>query len=89
VTIDSIAIGVLGTGAAALVGLWPKLAPYLKRLPSPAPAPAPARPGVTYQAAMVALASVRARLVETGGVSDEAGKAIEAITHALVQGSDQ
>lgn len=86
-TPDSIIIGVLGTGAAALVGLWPKLAPYLKRLPSPAPAPT--RPGVSYQAAMVALASVRARLVETGGVSDEAGKAIEAITHALVQGSDK
>ena len=85
-TIDSIAIGVLGTGAAALVGLWPKVAPFLKRLPAPA---VPARTGVTYQAAMVALASVRARLVETGGVSDEAGKAIEAITHALVQGSDQ
>lgn len=84
-TLDSIAIGVIGTGAAALVGLWPKVAPYLKRLP----APGPTSPAVTYQAAMVALASVRSRLLATGGVSDEAGRAIEAITHALVEGSDK
>lgn len=43
---------------------------------------------VSYQSAMMALASVRARLNSTGGISDEAGKAIEAITHALVSGSD-
>lgn len=84
-TIDSLLVGVVGTGAAAVIGLWPKVAPLLKRLP----APGPAAPSVTYQAAMVALASVRARLLATGGVSDEAGKAIEAITHALVEGSDK
>ena len=78
-----IVIAVGGTLAAAVVSLWPRL---MKVIPS-----VPVKPAatVTYQQAMLALASVRARLVATGGVPPEAAAAIEKITHALVEGSDR
>lgn len=44
---------------------------------------------VSYQQAMLALSVVRSRLIQTGGVPDDAGKAIEVVTHALVDGSDK
>lgn len=52
----------------------------------------PARgPVISYQAAMVALASVRQRLLATeqGEIPNDAAAAIEVITHALVSGSDK
>jgi hypothetical protein len=82
VNIDVI-VGVAGTAAAVVVGLWPKLAALLPNGVKPAPAK------VTYQQAMSALAVVRGRLVATGGVSETASKAIEAVTLALVEGSDK
>jgi hypothetical protein len=81
-----IIIGVGGTLAAVAVSLWPKLSAVLSWVPAKPVTPVA---GVTYQQAMIALASVRARLVATGGVSEAAGKAIEAITHDLVEGSDK
>jgi hypothetical protein len=82
VNID-VVVGVVGTAAAVAVGLWPKLAALLPKGVKPAPAK------VTYQQAMAALAVVRGRLVATGGVSEAASKAIEAVTLALVEGSDK
>lgn len=76
-------VGVAGTAAAVVVGLWPKLAAMLPKGGSKPTA------GITYQQAMSALAVVRGRLVATGGVSDAASKAIEAVTLALVSGSDK
>ena len=45
--------------------------------------------GPSYQQAMVSLASVRLRLIETSTLSREASDAIEALTLALVAGSDK
>ena len=45
--------------------------------------------GPSYQQAMVSLASVRLRLIETSKLSPEAGAAVEALTLALVAGSDK
>lgn len=81
-----IAVGVLGTAAAIAVAALPKAASILRSIPSPIK---PAAAVVTYQDAMLALARVRARLSATGGVSAEAAKAIEAITHDLVEGSEK
>lgn len=47
------------------------------------------RRGVSYHDAMMALSVVRSRLVQTGGVPDDACAAIEVVTHALVEGSDK
>lgn len=68
---------ILMTAAVAAALLWPHLAKLARRS------------AVSYQEAMLALAAVRARLVQTGGVPDDAGKAIEVVTHALVEGSDK
>lgn len=80
------------TAAAVVVAFWPKLGkvvdvvkPWLTR-----PKPAPVTPGgVSYQDAMVALATVRSRLVLTGGPSDKSASAIVQITQDLVAGSDK
>jgi hypothetical protein len=62
--------------AAAVVGAFPAASRFFSR-------------AVTYQQAMLALAVVRRRLLNTGGVPDAAAKAIEAITHSLVDTSDK
>lgn len=67
--------------AASAVAIGPGVYSAVKNL-------RPSR-AVSYQAAMMALSVVRARLVQTGGVPDDAGKAIEVVTHALVDGSDK
>lgn len=78
------------TAAAALVAFWPKLAGVLKHIKVPTVTPKPETPdAVTYQAAMAALATVRSRLVATGGPSDASAKAITQITQDLVVGSDK
>lgn len=64
--------------AASLVGLYPLFAKLLA-----------SRGGVSYQQAMLSLATVRRRLLETGGVPQGAAEAIEAITHSLVETSDK
>ena len=55
----------------------------------PSPKPAPAEAGVAYQEAMMALAVVRTRLVQTDGLTDAAAKAVATITQELVVGSDK
>lgn len=78
-------------GAAALVVLWPQIYAVVKkfRMPALIPPIAPAAPAssVSYQESMLALADVRKRLEQTGGLPEDAGHAIEVITHALVEGS--
>ena len=82
------------TAAAVAVAFWPKLVKVVDVvkpwLPKPVPSPAPVQPeGVRYQDAMVALATVRSRLVSTGGPSDKSASAIVQITQDLVAGSDK
>lgn len=77
----------LMTAVAVAVACWPKLAQvvaYLKPTKPVRPAD-----GVSYQEAMVALATVRSRLVASGGPSDASAKAIVQITQDLVAGSDK
>lgn len=81
-----VVVALCGTVAAVAVSQWPKLASILKRSPE---APVAPQATVSYQQAMTALAVVRGRLVATGGVSDEAGAAINVVTLALVAGSDR
>lgn len=64
--------------AAAVVGAYPVIARLLA-----------SRGNVSYQQAMLSLATVRRRLLETGGVPQGAAEAIEAITHSLVETSDK
>ena len=80
------------TAAAVAVAFWPKLVKVVDVdkpwLPKPVPSQAPVQPeGVSYQDAMVALATVRSRLVSTGGPSDKSASAIVQITQDLVAGS--
>ena len=49
----------------------------------------PARGGHSYQDALLALAVVRSRLAATGGLQEPSVAAIEALTMALVEGSDK
>lgn len=53
---------------------------------SPMPAP-PVKTG--FSAAIGALAVVRNRLVDTGCLDEPARAAVEAVTHALISGTDQ
>jgi len=77
----------LVTVAAVAVAFWPKLAQIVTFVrPSKPVTPAG---GVSYQEAMVALATVRSRLVASGGPSDASAKAIVQITQDLVAGSDK
>lgn len=75
------------TALAAVVAFWPKLAQVVTYLKPTKPA----RPvaGVSYQDAMMALATVRSRLVASGGPSEASAKAIVQITQDLVAGSDR
>ena len=75
----------LMTAIAAAVAFWPKIVEVAKVIPIPK-VPATA---VSYQSAMIALATVRARLLATGGPSAAANDAITAITQELVSGSDK
>lgn len=80
----------LVTLAAVAVAFWPKLANVVAFV-KPAKPVTPVTPasGVSYQEAMVALATVRSRLVASGGPSDASAKAIVQITQDLVAGSDK
>ena len=81
----------LMVGAAAAVGLWPGIKSAgkaalaaLKRSPKAASEERP-----DFQAAIANLALVRARLSGTELLDDTAKKAIDALTLALVAGSDK
>ena len=86
-TLNQILLGI----GAVIIAFWPNIKAIAlssfswaaKKRPQPSPA------GVSYQQAMIALAEVRARMVQTGGVPEDANSAIEVITHALVEGSSQ
>jgi hypothetical protein len=84
---------ILLTIGAVAVAAWPGLAGLVKRIPLVVPKPAPQPPaptaGVAYQEAMLALAVVRTRLVQTDGLTDAAAKAVATITQELVAGSDK
>lgn len=69
----------------ALLAFWPQVWWIVRSIKLPS-RPA-SSDSVNYTEAMIALALVRQRLVETGGVPEDAGHAIEVITHALVEGS--
>jgi hypothetical protein len=76
--------------AAVVVALWPQI----KRLGVWAggalpPPPPPAGPEPSYSAAINHLAQVRLRLRLTQTLDDERKKAIDVLTLALVDGSDQ
>lgn len=83
----------LAATVAAVVLAWPLLrqaAAWLaaRRLSVPLPAPsASVKPG--YTAAMDDLQSVRLRLLRTGCLQQDQKNAIDVITLALVDGSDQ
>jgi len=80
----------MGTLAvAALVALWPAVA-WIPKIVPIVPHPAPPD-GISYQTAMEALATVRLRLLQSNseGIDATTKAAVEAITHALVEGSDQ
>lgn len=76
---------------AALSALAAK--PTAPVVPQPAPAavvpPGPTLDGRTFAGAIEALAIVRNRLTATGCMSEQAAAGVEAITHALVQGTDK
>jgi len=72
---------------ALVVALWPQILAVAKKIRLPRVDEYEGYP--TYSDAMVALAVVRERLVETDCLAEDAHKAIEVITHALVEGSDQ
>ena len=75
---------VLVVAAAALLVLWPQVVALLKKVKLPK-----SSGEKSYSEAMMALAVVRERLIDTDCFADDANNAIEVITHALVEGSDQ
>jgi hypothetical protein len=56
---------------------------------SPVPVPPTASVRTPFSAAIDALAVVRNRLVDTGCLDEPAKAAIEAVTHALISGTDK
>lgn len=81
---------VLVAGAALLLA-GPQILDFLKML-FPANLLRPtafAGKKVSLHKALLALAEVRQRLVDAGGVPDDADSAIEVLTHALLAGSDK
>ena len=77
--------------AAAAVIFWPikPKAGTDSSLDLAAPAPVPAKPTPTYQSAISDLARVRLRLLQTDALDDKTKSAIDALTLALVGGSDK
>lgn len=77
------AVQIASLVAAAAVAAW-TFRDQFKRLVLPAGSRGP-----SYQQAMVNLAAVRLRLIETSTLSREASDAVETLTLALVAGSDK
>lgn len=85
---------ILAVAAAVLVAVWPQVYAAGERVVgwmfSDDGDHAPAKPlGPTYQAAMLALASVRLRLRSTDCLDDNRKQAIDVLTLGLVDGSDK
>jgi len=77
------AVQIASLVAAVAVAAW-TFRDQLKRLVLPSGSRGP-----SYQQAMVNLAAVRLRLIETSALSREASDAVETLTLALVAGSDK
>jgi hypothetical protein len=80
---------ILVAGAALLLA-GPQILDFAKvlvpvRLLKPSIAPRK----VSLHQSLLALAEVRQRLIDAGGVPDDADSAIEVLTHALLAGSDK
>lgn len=73
-------------GAAALL-FGPRLA--RQTVPALGPAPSPPHLAPTYQSAISDLAHVRLRLIQTDHMDDKVKASIDALTLALVAGSDR
>lgn len=97
---DLVAIGlsilgvIVALGWDAIVGAVKASLTAMRKPPEPqatAPVAGPAAVSskITFPTAIDALAVVRNRLVETGCMDDAAKAAIEAVTHALVAGTDK
>jgi hypothetical protein len=87
VSVVAIAIAVLWK---PLWGLVVALSHYDAASPVPPVQGPPVTPAkVSFPGAIDALAVVRNRLVETGCMNEPAAAAVEAITHALVLGTDK
>jgi hypothetical protein len=80
-----ITLGLLA--AAVAVAVWPARAGGLS-LESLRPMPA-AKPHATYAEAIHALSVVRGRLLATESLTDKERAAVDALTLALVNGSDK
>lgn len=85
-------ITALALAAAVAVLVWPSAkiaAPYVSGIgiaKAPAPAPAPAH--VSYLLSLQSLQTIRSRLLAAGPMPDDINAAIDALTLALVHGSD-
>jgi hypothetical protein len=80
--------------AAVAVAVWPEASKMLawamsddKNVPAPKPLSVAVAPN--YQTAIANLAAVRLRLLRTECLGDDQKKAIDVLTLALVDGSDQ
>jgi hypothetical protein len=84
-------IAILLAIAAAAVYLWPSSPrpAAVARPPMLAPPVDRAPRSPTYQGAMSSLAQVRHRLIATDNLTDAAKAAVDALTLALVAGSDK
>lgn len=88
---------VLAAAAAVVVVLWPQIQAvfiwatglWQGVLNAPLPKPHEEAVAPSYQSAIVNLAAVRLRLRMTDRLGDEQKKAVDALTLALVDGSDQ
>lgn len=87
----------LATAAALAVAAWPQIrtaSAWLASLWNDDPSVPPVRPlhevvSPNYQTAIANLAAVRLRLIHTKCLGDDQKKAIDSLTLALVDGSDQ
>ena len=79
---------VLLAAAAAAFFLWPAKSSS-PVAPGPFAMAGQTKPHPTYQASLAALAAVRLRLLQTEQLDDDRKAAIDALTLALVAGSDK
>lgn len=75
--------------AALLVAFWPQIKAGVMAWQWPSPEPVGESEAVPYQTSIAYLADVRTRLKATGLLDDARKAAIDTLTLALVEGSDQ
>lgn len=80
---------ILVAGAAVILA-GPQIVDFAKMLvPVKLLKPSNGPKKVSLHQSLLALAEVRQRLVDAGGVAEDADSAIEVLTHALLAGSDK